>query len=577
MRLRSPKLEKAIRDLAREELASSPELLAEFNRRRKARFVKRVCAIPWCVGAAFLAVMFLSVLLHPAEPLPGEQNGAEFALVTVGLVVLGCLSLFCEGSRNDPKGLGDLAIYAAIHFPVRDGDLIARNRKHWAVIVFFVTLAGAWLNCHWCVFWNHPVVWEHLAALGVALLQAALVTAICRTLINLPDKPPVRDLLAFLGLVVCTAGFIIGWVAAKRGDMFDCVTHATFLLSPLGWAHGALYWGVIQGHAAAYLLLIPPLALLGALVYRIRRESWSDDFFFDADRLAEVAAPRGDDRLRKPGDRRKAAHATRPPEARSTEVVEQRLLQGRWLRGDVWTPRGPIDRFALRALNPREKVLIECLHRRGSVLTIQWGVTLLFLLVSGFIFLISPPEEKVQVIIPMMTASCWGLVCLAPLGEMSRTFRYSLFTPIGFHEVSKAMFKLGLIKCLFWLPLSVGFGLAIAWRHEISLLSAVGLGLLPAVLYLGWLPAGACFVFGPLIERTGRWPTRIFELTCLSFACVATLFFAAPLEPWRLLMPQVPPDLWRFLFAAVLFVCVGVIWACSARAFRGSGSRKPVP
>jgi hypothetical protein len=354
--------------------------------------------------------------------------------------------------------------------------------------------------------------------------------------------------------------------------MPNVVTSFTFLFCPLGWAHGAFYWGAIQGQPAAYLLLVPPVATLGGLVFSIRRQNWIDDVLFDQDRLAETAGRdaghsstrRGRtvaDIVQEPRGRMPVVQSSRPRRCSSTEAIERRLLGGQWLRGNDWVPWGPVDRFALVVLTPRERLLTECLHQRGSVLTWQSLLMLVLLVALGCAILFEPRGEDSPEIIPAVIVLCWGVTSLFLVGAMSG---YHLLAPVGFSEVTKAIIKVGLMKCLCWLPLTVGFSLAVAARHDVPAPAAIGLGLLPVVVYLAWLPMGACFVFGPALAETARWPARLFNAVCLSLAFMASLVFLTPASSTSVVF-AIPGGIVRVAFAAVLFAATGSSWVCCAQ------------
>ena len=113
-------------------------------------------------------MLFLSCAsLFPVGSPPGEQNGAELILVAVALVGTGyCAYAASGGSWRDPAGLGSLSLYAALHYPVRDGDLVVRAAKHWAVGIFLFTVFGLWWASEMCLALNRPVAWGHPAAAG---------------------------------------------------------------------------------------------------------------------------------------------------------------------------------------------------------------------------------------------------------------------------------------------------------------------------------------------------------------------------------------------------------------------------
>jgi len=572
MRLRAPPLEKAIRSLARDELRSSPALLGEFNRRRRGRLVDRFATMAvWSCGIGVFVFALLVASFAPKEsPFPGEQNGAEWLLVAVALVGSGYSLFAAGGSGTDPGTLTSLALHAALHYPVRDRELMARSARFWAVGVFVFTAAGVWFVSSECITSNRPLAWGYQAAVGTSLLQTALATALFLYLNGLPEEHPLRGALGLLGFLVFAAGTVMVIVAARRGDMPDWLTCATFLFCPLGWAHGVLYWGVIRGQPAAYLLLAPAVATLGVLVLWIRREDRSDDVFFEPDVLAKMALGSADDGPKRrrqtvvglaqqPCDRMPAARATRRRKRGSTEAIERGLLEGGWLRGE-WVPAGPVDQIALVVLTPRERLLVECLHRGRSVLTWQWVVMLVLLVLGGHSYLFGPPGEGSARSIPAAISLWWGVVALLSLPAMSG---YHVLFPVGFHEVSRTILKVGLMKCLCWLPLTVGFSLAVASRLHVPFLSAVSLGLLPVIVYVAWLPVSACMVFEPVIVEARARRIRVVEVICGAFALVASLFFLAPL------------GVWRVVFAAVLFLATGTIWFRSARAFRRSAPDGP--
>lgn len=558
MRLRSRKREKAIRRLVREELRSSPKLLREFNRRRRARIMERALTLGvWGLLVVALACVF------PVMGRLAERDESETVLVLFSLVASG----LCMGRSgvdiSEPGGLPLLWLGTVGYYPVGDGQILKLARKCWTAAIFLVATWFSWVCCDLAVWSQQPVPWGHVFAVGLGLLQGSLAATIYLRLAKLPDEHDLKVYVGAGGFLILLVSFWMMFTIEGRDSPAQWLTCVAFFLGPLGWANGALYWGLLEGHVVAFLLLIPPVTLLVYLVHRIRTNPWwVETFFFDGDKLAESLLRYQTDPEKDEGtviDRappsipQAALTRKRMPEATSVTAVERRLLGRAWLDSEEMSITTEADKSVAAILTSRERLLVEYLQRGNTVLTRHFVAMLSLLACFALASLLDPAPKGSGDGIPLQITLVVALVSLGP-----RQSGYHVLFPIGFHEVSRALFKVGLMKCVWFFPLTLGYALIVGASCGASLPDPFVYAAIPLAVYVGWLPLSITLVFRPLVVEASPWRYRLSELITLILALAASLGALLPF------------GIGRIVFLAVLFGATGSLLACSARLFRGA-------
>ncbi len=521
MRLKSPRLERAIRRLARREILASPALRKEFRRDHN----------PWLKGLGWvLTVIFLPIGLAPFGIILFVcllgimmmhiclNKDTDLSLASLALMLMGIL-LWTRLSGYH-RLFGALDLRTAAYFPLSDRQLLREALKRVSLDGSVVALV--FLTAFVYLVWFYDLTaWAYPLAVGAAVAQGLIASVLCLLIVAcLPRRPWIGLAVFLVGLVLIACG-AAGLLCAgfRVQPVHDAVIWAAIVLPPTGWVLGAFYWGVLQGQAVGWLLLVPAAWLIRGGVRWARRGIATREIAVDSPDPVPVVFDRGvlsaPDSIEaisgggvQPAPKRPyadaaAAHAPAqaipstavqpqpaPADADSTEAIEQRILEGGAMGRGEWTGQGWIERLVCRALTEREQTVIEYLTDAPPAWTLQWRAFVIILfLVGGLAWFL--PGDRNPFLIPPLIAFAW--VLSSGFGWVS----CQGFFPIGFVEASRAVVKVAVLRSLLLLPLAVGFGLIVGWRFGCSALESAGLGLAPVVLYLGCVPFWICWLFGP--------------------------------------------------------------------------------
>ncbi|MHC4401323.1 MAG: bifunctional DNA primase/polymerase, partial [Planctomycetota bacterium] len=153
-------------------------------------------------------------------------------------------------SRHTQSGyhrlFGALNLRTAAYLPVSDRQLLGEALKRAGIdagVVAFVFLAAF----PYLIRWNGLTVWAYPLAVGAAVLQGIISSALCLLIVACLPRKPWIGLVVFLVGLVMIAGGAAGLLCAgfRVQPVHDAVIWAAIVLPPTGWILGAFYWGVL--------------------------------------------------------------------------------------------------------------------------------------------------------------------------------------------------------------------------------------------------------------------------------------------------------------------------------------------
>jgi len=566
MRLRSPGLEKAVRRLVRREIRSSPALRAEYRRYHNPCLERLQWGLAIVVGLP-LSLAVLGMLLFVSAfgvmmILILVRDHTDLSLASLALLLMGML--FWARLSGYHRLFGGLKLRTAAYFPVSDHQLLVEALTRVALDGGLVGLVS--LITFTYLVWSYDLTaWAYLPAVGAAVLQGVTSAVVCLLVVaRLPKNDWIGPVLFVAGSLMI-AGGVAGLICAGNGvePAHPALLWPAFLLLPTGWVVGAFYWGVVQGHAAGWLLLVPAAVLIRAGVRWVQHGIETRELAVDspdpvpavfergilsgpdsieatsdkATRGSSKGRPNG--RLPLPSRERVgvrghehdqwASRSSADADADSTEAIEQRILEGGAMGRGEWVRQGWIERLVCRALTEREQTVIEYLTGAPPAWTLQWGTFIIFLILAvGLAWLMQ--SDGNPAIIPALIVFAWALASSAGFLEKSPDDSLGTwwrsgqaFFPLGFMEASRAVVKVAVLRCLLWLPLTIGFGLVAGWLFGISPLRSAGLGLIPVLLYLGCMPLWISWLFQETVAF------KCVHLIVPLFLCLS-LFRLLPVE-----------------------------------------------
>jgi hypothetical protein len=482
-------------------LRGSPGWTAEF---RKAKRARRPTI--WAILGATLGVATLIPLMGFICPLAcirvlADMGGIDLLLGLVGLAATAGSLLLVNALKSALGQSRTLSVFS--HLPV-DDERIAR-RLWWGVPA--LGCVGLWFTglAYGFVAWSEgfdTAGW--MVALGLAAVQWAAAVALATVL--LLSRPRWRYGELAIALFALT-GALIAALAVNPGVIrAPVVAELLYRLLPAGWISGALGKGFIGGRLEAWWGLAPIGLLIAttpatlrrlAALYEVREFSFRPDAEAQATITGWLGPPEtpADEEMDQPTsieERLDGLLAGRERIAPVPDVIE-RIRRREFLAEFNWPAEGMIERVAANLLSDRERAIIGFLTAGRPRWTQSWAHMLVALpigIVIGLLGVVGP-----WIVVHLLA---WAAVTAVAVGPWrgcqwracGGTFLpHSAIMPIEYREAAKAIFKTGIVRCLFALPILLIGSLYLAGpagvRLEAAALGAIGFtGLLVVCLPL---------------------------------------------------------------------------------------------
>lgn len=538
MTLGSTSLERALRRRVRRELRPSRKDWAEFKQNARSR--PRHFSIEPLLR--FLVPIGLAGAAVAGPYAPG------LALLSIALYATGTAFHRAAALLRGLHASADL--YVLAHFPVADADLLRIQWKRFH-------RASLWL------LWGFAVVYLALAAkegapaalaiaAGLAVAQWFAVLGVSSALAAWRPAWP----LAFVGNAFCALALVPVLFGKTLGPHVEDASGLGLLAFPAGWATFALRNGLLQGQEAAYLAAIPAAALAALFPLagrRLLRTYVVGELVFQAPPPAEVV-------LEEMARREEAAGSPGDPRRAITAQMEERVLEGAFLRRPPWTSGGLLERAFAAMLSPRDLAAADFLLGGGMSWTTTWRFSAASAAAGCGLALVVDHEWAVTLpAIAMgifLLAGSWPGFQAVPSGGAFAA-RHGLY-PVGFWQASSILFRAALLRILAWTPLAAGLAF-VAGLRGYAAPDGLFFVLKGVAVLLAWSPVSTIFRFSGGTNDTER--IRLSRLFLLLLPCAlllggavigGVLLFAFPISrSWPALgLLLLPPYLAWLLYGA---------------------------
>lgn len=529
-------VERALRRRVRGELRGSREQWREYRRNTRSR-PRHHSIEPWL---RILVPLGLACLAAAGPHAPG--------LVLLGTALYGTGSAFLR-ARDLLRGLyASPDLYVLSHFPVSDEELLRLQWKRfhrgtlwvlWAFAAVYLALAA-----------KEGTAAALAVAAGLAVAQWFCVLGVSSALAAWKPAWP----LGFVGNLLC--GLVLAPLVLGKtlGPRLEEASGLGLLAFPAGWATFALRNGLLMGQDAAYLAALPAAALVALFPLAARRLLRG----YAVGELVFRAPPPAEQLLEE------IVRGERADEVRRAipDLVEERILEGAFLRRPPWTSGGFLERAFAALLSPRDLAAADFLLGGAMAWSKSWklsaasalaGSGLVLLLGAGHAWAVSLTAIAMTL---FLLAGTWPGFRTVPCGG-SFAAHHGLY-PIGFWQASSILFRAALVRILAWLPLAAGFALVAGLRGYAA---PDGLAIVPkaAAALLAWVPVSTLFRFSGGTNDTDR--VRFVRFLVLMLPCAllvgaglvggAALFAFPIVESWPAFgLLLLPPYLAWLLYGA---------------------------
>lgn len=361
MKHRSREVERRLWRAARQRIAASPRLEAEYARLEPARREARVDAIVLRLGVAIIAAASVGLAgFLGAQTLPGA---VRIVLATINVIATIVTYLIAAGFVTSLRGGRDLAVLSQL--PVRDADRIALALRQ-ACYVFLLILPF-WLTYYGWVAAAHGFQpSDTIIAVITAVLQCEAMVTVAAILAALVPRW-LESVFALLILFVgCFASIVTVEVLRANGLRIDParISEISFWLCPAGWVNGGFYHSMFGGRPVFWWLARPVVLmafLVPAALSRVRRQYRIREIAFGPPRAVfeNEAFWRIDwARLwRSRVSRARTAETDAEHPLAEPEPARAQVLSGGFLSPFDWARSGLVERTVGRLLTQRERDL----------------------------------------------------------------------------------------------------------------------------------------------------------------------------------------------------------------------------
>ena len=541
MKLKSPALEKRVREVARDEMRLDKALWKDYKRHRKSWLRRRLEA-----GNKLLFVLPLFWVLIFAGV---REHGRVTILVAIALYATATTLFRGLNFRLNVVGGYDRALF--LHFPVSDHEFL---KYEWKKLVrSWLGAFCVFLLAYWIVALRSDLVPENL---GQVLLAAVLQTLCGATLsIWVPTFFP-RLKIVSSAIPIYFLTFICLWLPAAAIEFL----WSSVLLVPAGWISHAFASSGGVASRAENLLIAPAAAicLTLPLALHIARKALSEEL----DRQTSD----GSDKLEQ-----MFADAETPDEADIEPVSSQTPLQFSYehiSERPSWETAGWIEKLVARSLNAQERIVAEfMLAQNVGGWSKRWRTAALVSAVGVIVTALAPLPPWI-LFLPMVAGGLWGAPLFGgiwPGFNGAPTFggvipTYAVF-PVGYGDISRVMFKANTIRILVWAPLLTGYATVLATR----------LGNGPRYGFVeGILGVALALVLQPLMITAhfsaGTNDTRQTNLDTLAFFGLA-IFLLIPTIAGVIGLFVADSILIKSVAVTSVLVCTMLAWAAYMRLF----------
>ena len=500
----------------RELLRRSPGWSAEF---RKAKRARRPTI--WAILGATIAVVVFVPLMAFAAPLAiigmlANFGGIDLLLGLAGLAATAGSLLLASALRAALEQSRTLSVFS--HLPIED-ERIAR-RLWWTVPG--LACVGLWFMglAYGYVAWSEGCgLFGWLMVLSLAVAQWATAVAVATALLLSRPRWPYGELC--VGLFALTGALVAGLAVNPLVVRGPVVTELLYRVIPAGWISGALGNGFLGGRLEAWWGLVPIVLLVAttpatmrrlAGLYEVQEYSYRPDAEAQATIvgwLGPATADTEDDPAGQPlsvEERLNSLLAGRERPLPPATVVEQ-IRQREFLERRDWTSTGIVERVAAAILTERERTIIDFLTGGRPGWTQAWAMMLVWLPIAIVVSLIGFVGP--WIVFHVLGWASISAVAVGPWRGCSwracgGTFLpHFAIVPIEYREAARAMFKVGLVRCLFVLPILMIVALYLAKPANVRPETAV-IGTLAVV---GLLILGLPLVSTSVLSAGLRMPT----------------------------------------------------------------------
>ncbi len=476
MKLKSPAFEKALRRKVRAEIRRSPALKRE--RTRIGRQPRKASQIVVQLFASLLVLGFLAGT-HARSP--------EFA---AGLLAcLGTAQLFHQAGRLRIGLFSDPALPIFDSLPLTSGQVFDHQWRRF-------TRETVGISCYFAVaYFGYgvyrgfgPAQWAGtflIAGLQWLLIYAGSTLVLARG--------PGWQFERMLGLIsILVVPLVVGAVVLREQflSLVEPLVRALSWITPAGWLNSLLLHGVDRGDWPWFALVIP-MALLGATLSRSRQ------CLLEMHRLREPVHFRwpmftADEARNLPPQIAARLGVSTPILAGATEI-EDAIRARHFLVEPAWPNAGLLERWVARWLSPRETVVAAFVYLHPPGWTAAWKAAVKTLMI------VLPLSLLVARLGNGLSLAVFGVgsVIIAfralPVSDLFwRGFHSSgamgapihTFSPFGYGEIARVLFKAGAVRALASLPLLAILGAFGAWQNSEQADWGVRLGCNLALLYI---------------------------------------------------------------------------------------------
>jgi hypothetical protein len=448
------------------------------------------------------------------------------------------------------------AVLVLGHLPIADTAFFRAQLKEYALSSVFVPyfLAPGYGYFAWSQGFS---VSGWVAAATLALLQWPLFVAV--TLLLLGRGP--AKALAAVGGTLMMASSVVGFAGPVLPPLGIDIGWLGLLVLPTGWINGAFYFGLVEGRAEGWLLLVPALGVIVLAARRAAQPFAIQELSYSSGGHVIQAIPRKDWSL---GPRLAGVAAEAPDRPYSDHPVPslakiaERVRQRKFLAPPEWESSGWVERCLVRCLSRRERALAEfLLGGQRPRWTLFWQLEVLWMAVCLAILAIPVPPEWVKFL-------CWAaffslvypkvlLVMMPPVGVAGAVSGQAVL-PVSYREVSRVLLKWAVVKNLvLLLPLAAVYGAAAAWRWGAPALFGLLVAMKIVYVLLTLLPWSIMFYFD-----SGMDDITVRPLRRGLFLGAVVLVKLAYLGAWYLLFQ--PSALPALAGAVLLAGCAAGAW-----------------
>jgi len=506
-----PTFESTLAHLVRDEVRSSPEMLADYQRRHAWKFLRIAKVVAKIVGAPLLLLTALTLMpasffISTTAFLAYELNLTEEPMELRIDVVLASQSLVIGAVIAVSTGLygsslfcfrRDVAVLS--YFPVFDRTMFNRTLPSWllhlAYLVYVLMLAYVGIAL------RVGLNWFQLAGLGLLSgLQAwhclSLSAIFVHQLRSTWADKVICTILAVLFMLLSVLMVLPPFL--DRESLWVAIGT---MLTPTGWINGAIYYGIVKEKVVGWLYLVPVALTSVYSAWLLQRGFKIHEVLFAP--TGEVT-PVFEYGLANEEIEKEPTAESKQGSLDCDPAIAKKLLNSDALAPTDWSRRWFIERWIGSWLSDRERIALEQFYLKPPRWTFVWLATACSVpAVSTLIFVGNEARNSGKggavITFATLVAAFFGEM-MFHLSDghthkargMPRT--HPLF-PIGLHETLDALTKSLLLRAVYWLPLLLAAAIADAWNVGGGVIFVAAAILFVVVQILTWYPVFARMVF----------------------------------------------------------------------------------